>query len=313
MGARLVRGTMRSVCILTISLALALVVSCTRSNHPADEVGGTSAPPSSIPSDRGDLDDALVAAGVDADRVPERLGDLGDRPFCGSDVRAEGEAGLSQPARCFLDRSLAEVDAVYVTTYPTTEGDPITTVYVAGRDGRVSVFTDMTRDSYGSGEWAREDARRVAVASSLGAARIDLIDLVEVDPDSTLPRSVNEELPGWFIERQPLRWCGMDVRTADQNLEARQCFRDAVERGDPAEYAVGQTGDEGERGIAWFRVLGSDDIEVIERSLPGSGSAAPGPPAWRRLRCNQVNFWIESGSEVDLVPCADDPGSCTAQ
>jgi len=186
-------------------------------------------------------------------------------------------------------------------------------VYVAGRDGRVSVFTDMTRDSYGSGEWAREDARRVAVASSLGAARIDLIDLVEVDPDSTLPRSVNEELPGWFIERQPLRWCGMDVRTADQNLEARQCFRDAVERGDPAEYAVGQTGDEGERGIAWFRVLGSDDIEVIERSLPGSGSAAPGPPAWRRLRCNQVNFWIESGSEVDLVPCADDPGSCTAQ
>ncbi len=303
--------------LVLISASLAVVAllggSCTRSSEPSGPSLGTSPPPRSVAAEAGDLDDALVAAGVDTDAMPGLVAELDDRAFCGSDVRGHDPVERSAAGRCFLDLHIAELDAVYVTTSPTMEGDPITNVIVTGRDGAVSQFTDTTRDAFGSQGWYRTDARRVAVTPSFGSDRIDLVDAGEAALDSSLPDAVDEDPPTWFVDRSPLRWCGMEVRTEDQNLEGRRCLLDAVDRGEPAEYVVGQTGDEGERGITWFRVLGPDVVEVIDRALPGSGPAAGGPPAWRRLRCSAIDFLDEPGSEVDQLPLVDDPGSCAEE
>lgn len=295
-----------------LAVALLLGGSCTRSSGPDGTSREPSAPPSSVAADGADVHAALVAAGVDMDGVPAPLDDLDDRRFCGSDVRDQPPVELSSAARCFLDHHIAELDAVYVTTSPTTEGDPITSVYVTGQDGAVTMFTDTTRDTYGTDGWYRSDARRVAVPRSFGVDRIDLVDPIEADLGAAVPDAVDEDPPTWWLDRAPLRWCGMEVRTEDQNLEARQCWRDAVDRGDPAELVVGQTGDEGERGIHWFRVLGPGVFEVIERTLPGAEPAL-GPAAWRRLRCSAVTFMDEPGFEVAQLPLADDPGSCIEQ
>ncbi|MFN7149211.1 MAG: hypothetical protein ACK4V6_07000 [Microthrixaceae bacterium] len=303
--------------VVLVSASVALVAllggSCTRSSGSDGPSREPSAPPSSIAAEGGDLDDALVAAGVDTGRALALMSELDDRTFCGSDVRDHDPAELSAAARCFVDLHIAELDAVYVTTSPTVEGDPITSVYVTGRDGVVSVFTDTTRDSYGSDGWYRSDARRVAVSRSFGLDRIDLVDSAEAELDAPLPDHVDEDPPTWLLDRTPLRWCGVEVRTEDQNMEARQCLRDAVASGDPAELVVGQTGDEGERGIHWFRVLGPDAFEVIERTLPGVGPAAGGPPAWRRLRCPGIEFMYEPGAQADQLPLADDQNRCTEQ
>lgn len=313
LSRRLVGDHMRRVpislaAVLAVAASATLCVACTRSTEPAERGGDPTVAPVSVADDAGLLD-ALVAAGVDVDGMPDRLEDLGERSFCGSDTRTHDPAELSDAARCFLDRHIAELDAVYVTTSPTTEGDPITAVYLTGRDGEVAVFTDSTRDVFGSGGWSRDAARRVAVSTSFGTHRIDLVEPSTEALDAPIPEAAGGDAPDSFLERQDLRWCGMEVRTSDQNLEARQCFKDAVERGESAEYVVGQTGDEGERGITWFRSVGPGEAEVIERSLPGAGPAS-GAPAWQRLRCDRVVYDGAPGDETYLVPRVDDPGSC---
>lgn len=305
-----------SVRVVLISVSVAVVVmlgaSCVRSGQ-TGESRDPSAAPRSVAAEKGDLGAALAAAGVDPARLPFRLGALDGRAFCGSDVRAQGESQQSPAARCFLDRHIAELDGFYVTTYPTTEGDPMTTVFVTGRDGRVATFTDASRDVHGNGGWSRSDGRRVAARASFGATSIELVDpsYGDVEPDASLPELVGEVLPGWFEDRAPLRWCGMDVRVEDLNLEARQCLRDAVEVGDPVEYVVGQTGDEGERKITWFRVLGPGSFEVFERHLPRGPPMDGSEPAWRRLHCSRIDFLLAPGSQVDLLPLADDPVGCS--
>lgn len=304
-------GVRTFVVTLAVSIVVLACASCAQSDGPSGGPDRTSDPLSSVAAnDEGGVRDALAAAGVDVEEAPERLAAVEDWEVCGSDVRDQNDADLSDAARCFLDHHIAELDAVYVSTAPTVEGDPITTVYVSGREGAVTTFTDWSRDAFGSDGWSRENAQRLSVSTSFGIHRIELIEPTAVDVDSPLPKRAGGEAPEWFVDRQPLSWCGMDVRTIDQNFEARQCFADAVEQGVPSEYVVGQTGDEGERGIGWYRVLGPGVFEVIERHLPGSGLEAGGPPAWVRLRCTAVDLVREPGFESALLPRIDDPSSC---
>jgi hypothetical protein len=238
-----------------------------------------------------------------------RAADLGARVV--RDVRALGEGEVSVPARCFLDRHLAELDAVYATTGPTTEGDPITTVFVTGRGGRVATFIDTTRVAFGAGERVRQDARRAVAPTPTGTVDIVVVDSDDADLDAPLPEAVGDGPPEWFVDRQPLRWCGMDVRVEDRAVDARRCLWDAVADGDPAEYAVGQTGDEGERAIRWFRVLGPGSVEVIERDLSGAPPTDQVVPTWRRLRCARIDVISDPGGAGDGLPVIEDPTTCT--
>ncbi|MFI7160481.1 DUF4362 domain-containing protein [Micromonospora chalcea] len=53
---------------------------------------------------------------------------------------------------CFLDAVEAHRPARLAVTSPTTEGDPIPTLYVVGEDGTVEVTTDFRQDRFGGGQ-----------------------------------------------------------------------------------------------------------------------------------------------------------------
>ncbi len=76
-------------------------------------------------------------------------------PSCGVEVAQPGGRWNEAGRACFWNAYLARRPAEFVTTMPTTEGDPITTIYRVLPDGSVEVFIDATRDRWGSGEWSR--------------------------------------------------------------------------------------------------------------------------------------------------------------
>lgn len=276
-------------------------------------LGDASEPPGGEVAADDRLIDALGGAGVDVGSLPPPVAELDDRRFCGAEEQEQpGEGDMSPAARCFLDHHLAQMDATYVRTSPTIEGDPITTVLVTGGGGSVASFVDSTRDSFGSGAWARYDSARVAVSVSSGVRNIEPVDPVDVELDAELPAEVDEEPPDWFTERPELPWCGMDVRIEDLVLDARECFRDAASRGEPAEYAFGRTDDEGRVRVQWLRVLDTGGIEVIERTLPAGPSDDPSEAQWRRLRCSGIGFTDEPGTPRHLLPLVEE-ATCTEQ
>ncbi len=305
------RRNLGPVVLLSV-LVVALSASCGEEGSPRrlpiEESGsGETTVPGSA-----DLDAALADAGVVPESMPRMLGALDGFEICGSDHRSVPPGEASVAARCFLDRTLAELDAVYVTTATTVEGDPVTTVYVTGADGKVAAFHDATRDHFGSGEWSRIDAPRVAARTSDGAVDLALIDGVEVALDAELPAAVDEDAPDWFTDRAVLAWCGMDVGIEDVQFEARTCIRQAIESGTPSEYAIGQHGDEGERGLYWYRVLGQGRIEVVQRLLPGAPPFDTPPPSWARYECGSapVTFLDAPGSAMDAAPRLDTLEGC---
>ena len=112
---------------------------------------------STTPASTNPLDEALKSLGVDLDRAPPAATDLGQATFCGYEVRGLGrpqESNLNEVARrCFLDHYSSSRAAIFVASDLTTEGDPIVTIYRWGSDGRLEIFVDATRDSFGSGKW----------------------------------------------------------------------------------------------------------------------------------------------------------------
>jgi hypothetical protein len=54
-------------------------------------------------------------------------------------------------------------------TAPTTEGDPISTSYAAGADGRIELIIDDSRDKFGGAN--RGVTRRIRVGSFLEGSR----------------------------------------------------------------------------------------------------------------------------------------------
>lgn len=72
------------------------------------------------------------------------------------------EAGRACFWKAYLDHQPAE----FVSTRPTTEGDPITTIYRVLPDGSVEVFIDSTQDKWGSGRWEHLSCRSLAHAEN---------------------------------------------------------------------------------------------------------------------------------------------------
>lgn len=70
-------------------------------------------------------------------------------PSCGEYTLGQGETIPDEAVDCMAD---AGTDGATLTvTAPTTEGDPIVTVYTAKPDGSIEVYTDMTEDRFGGG------------------------------------------------------------------------------------------------------------------------------------------------------------------
>ena len=261
-----------------------------------------------------ELADALAALGVDLERAPADATQLGDATLCGVEQKGQGtpaDWNLDEAARrCFIDRHMSAQPAVFVEQAPTTEGDPIVTVWRTLDDGTVTVAIDSTRDSFGSGAWESQTCGRLTtrfpdapepLPASYFACDASSIDAVgRVDTPSA-------QMPAWFSDRPPLPLCGYEIRIDDGDTTWRQCFSDAVARGAPAEYAHISTGDEGERSTRWFRSLGDGTYEVLE---------------WRSGLIVNGNVWDESGwhrydcttiyiRDAGTLPVLNQAGECT--
>jgi hypothetical protein len=87
--------------------------------------------------------------------VPAVVRDRPALPSCGQEARTQTD-GLNQEARrCFWDAYLANRPAEFISTRPTVEGDPITSIYRILAAGSIEVFVDQRQDRYSKGGWYR--------------------------------------------------------------------------------------------------------------------------------------------------------------
>ena len=102
------------------------------------------------------LADELVALGVDVDAAPDAVVEHLGEDFCGVvSLNSELEYEPAAPAACFVDHVEQGPAATVIVDSFTDEGDPVVTVYrFPGAPDAVMVFTDSTRDAFGSGDWS---------------------------------------------------------------------------------------------------------------------------------------------------------------
>ncbi|MEH0842128.1 DUF4362 domain-containing protein [Micromonospora sp. CPCC 205711] len=130
-------GTTRTA---PLALLLALAACTPTESGPAAAPSGPSVPPP-----------GTTAPATDAVRE------------CGTWTVAQGGELPARAAGCLLDAVRDRRPARLVVTRPTVEGDPITTSFVAGSDGRVEVTEDGRLDRFGS----RRIERRTCTAVTL--------------------------------------------------------------------------------------------------------------------------------------------------
>ncbi|MEU7715909.1 DUF4362 domain-containing protein [Micromonospora chalcea] len=99
---------------------------------------------------------ATVSAGVAATNnggrdAPSPVG-AGATADCGDHMLGLMDRIPEAAITCFLDAVEARRPARLAVTSPTTEGDPIPTLYVVGGDGTVEVTTDFRQDRFGGGQ-----------------------------------------------------------------------------------------------------------------------------------------------------------------
>jgi hypothetical protein len=75
---------------------------------------------------------------------------------CGVHDVKQAEHLPAGAAQCIVDAVAAGNRGRMTVTRPTTEGDPITTVYGVDKDGSVVVSTDTTQDRFGNNGVVRE-------------------------------------------------------------------------------------------------------------------------------------------------------------
>jgi hypothetical protein len=124
------------------------------------------------------LIDALGALGVDVDAAPPAAVEPTGATFCGTADRRRVATGLRVPdetsgraMRCFVDHAEADTDADLIEVFTTVEGDPIVVVRRTAA-GTTTMFTDSTRDHFGSGTWHEQDCGETI-----------FLAVVDTDPD----------------------------------------------------------------------------------------------------------------------------------
>lgn len=84
---------------------------------------------------------------------------------CGTVTVGQAQAPPAAMVDCFVTAAGRGAPARLSITRPTTEGDPIPTVYVVRADGRIDVVTDGRQDAFGTREVTRELCTGVTVGA----------------------------------------------------------------------------------------------------------------------------------------------------
>ena len=83
-------------------------------------------------------------------------------PVCGIEKAGQGGPWNDTGRACFWKAYQDRRPAEFISTRPTTEGDPITTIYRVLPGGAVEIFIDSTQDKFGDGRWDRLACRTLA-------------------------------------------------------------------------------------------------------------------------------------------------------
>lgn len=92
-----------------------------------------------------------------SDPIKERWESRAPLPSCGSLRLQQGELAEVEGKEEFacLQRALDSGRAAELAvTYPTTEGDPVTSFYRVLSDGSTEVYIDSTQDAFSDREWS---------------------------------------------------------------------------------------------------------------------------------------------------------------
>jgi hypothetical protein len=201
--------------------------------------------------------------------------------YCGEEDRTLGQRAVEVP-EC-IKTSLAEGAPAWGTiTQNTVEGDPIPTTYVARSERDVLVFTDSTKDEFGSQSWIAESCRHLDNGSLFTRK-------------CGRPIEVDEETPSEFLERETLPDCGrLGINLANFGRgsarfysPAFECFNRALTRGTPAELFARSTSEEGPVEF-YLRARENGTIERFADATRGG----TGPRAWYYDECNRLGMYV---------------------
>lgn len=101
--------------------------------------------------------------------VPHVVANRIPLPSCGEEQAGQGGPWNEGARACFWEAYQEHRPAEFISTYPTIEGDPITSIYRVLPDGSVEIFIDSTRDRFGSGSWLHVSCRTLARRDGTGA------------------------------------------------------------------------------------------------------------------------------------------------
>ena len=100
--------------------------------------------------------------------VPAVVRDRPALPSCGQEMATQLVFNL-QARQCFWDAYVANRPAEFISTRPTVEGDPITSIYRILGPASIEVFVDQRRDRYSKGGWYRLEC--------LGLTRVEMVSI----------------------------------------------------------------------------------------------------------------------------------------
>lgn len=86
--------------------------------------------------------------------TPTEVVDRSTLPACGYETTSQTDGFNDDGRRCFWDAYVHGQPAEFISTRPSVEGDPITTIYRMLGSGHVEIFVDSTKDRYGGG-WSK--------------------------------------------------------------------------------------------------------------------------------------------------------------
>jgi hypothetical protein len=156
-------------------LLLVLVTSLFGAGCSSDGSDRLSSGPSAPEDSDGDtsaLISALRSVGSGVGSAPEYAVSPSNAEFCGTADMTQ-TTGAAAPVdvvatrRCFLDHVTSATAADMVEVNTSVEGDPIVMVWRAVDGGSSVVFTDSTRDAFGSGEWFRQACTSLSTANAV--------------------------------------------------------------------------------------------------------------------------------------------------
>lgn len=173
--------TTKTRTLLALGLLSMLLVACGDTDADISASTDTAAErvDTTLAADPPTLIDELAALGVDLDAAPQAAVEPNGATFCGTADLRRVPTGPSAPdetsgraMRCLVDHAQADTDADLIEMFTTVEGDPIVVVRRTSA-GTTTMFTDSTRDHFGSGTWHEQDCGETIFLAQL-----------DTDPDS---------------------------------------------------------------------------------------------------------------------------------